>query len=200
MSRAVLAILVLASGVANADSGRLLDDDTFAVAEHGPYILDGTLLVASPSSLPSGISTGVAAGVARECSCWWSYGARASWSTGNGSSETWIVTDQELRLRAIYALRHRAGRGTVALRAAAGATIIYEDRVHQQGMRAGLTGDALENRQFAALPAGELEAVIALHVAGPWLAVVSAGPQLVIESGGHPRGGFAAQLGVAWQP
>ena len=200
MSRAVVAILVAATGVARADSGRLLDDDTFAVGEHGQYVLDGTLLVASPSSLPAGISTGVAAGLTRECGCDWSYGARASWSSANGASTNWIVTDQELRLRASAALRHRAGRGTVALRAAAGATIIYEDRVHQQGMRAGLTGDALENREFAALPAGEVEAVIALRVAGPWLAVVSAGPQLVIESGGHPRGGFAAQLGVAWQP
>jgi hypothetical protein len=200
MSRAVLAMLVLAAGVAHADSGRLLDDDTFAVGEHGQYVLDGTLLVASPSSLPTGVSTGVAAGISRECGCNWSYGARASWSSANGASETWIVTDQELRVRATAALRRRAGRGTISLRAAAGATIIYEDRVHQQGMRAGLTGDALENRQFATLPAGELEAVIGLHVAGAWLAVVSAGPELVIESGGHPRGGFAAQLGVAWQP
>lgn len=199
MSRVVLAILLLA-GVAHADSGRLLDDETFAVGAHGPYVLDAALLVASPSSLPAGISTGVAAGVTRECSCWWSYGARASWSSESGSSQVWIVTDQELRLRATAALRHHAGRGTVSLRAAAGATIVYEDRVHQQGMRSGLTGDALENRAFAALPAGELEVVIGLHVAGPWLAIVSAGPQLVVASGGTVHGGFTAQLGVAWQP
>ncbi len=200
MSRGWLAILVLAGGVAHADGPRLLSDDTFNVSSQGQLVFDGAMLVASPSSLPAGISTGVAAGVTRECGCNWSYGARASWSTETDSSETWIVTDQELRLRGTLALRHRAGRGTIALRAAAGATIIYEDRVHQQGMRAGLVGSALENREFAALPAGELEAVVGLHVSGKWLALLSAGPQLVIESGGTPRGGFTAQLGVAWQP
>lgn len=200
MSRAVLAILVLAAGVAHADSGRLLDDDTFKVSEHGQYVLDGALLVASPSALPAGISTGVAAGVTRECGCTLAYGVRASWSREIDSSEMWIVTDQELRLRATAALRHRAGRGTISLRAAAGTTVIYEDRVHQQGARSGLTGSALEQREYAALPAGELEVVIGLHVSGAWLAMVSMGPQLVVESGGTVRGGFTAQLGVAWQP
>ena len=198
--RGALAILVCTASVAHADGPRLLSDDTFTVAPHGQYVLDGAMLVASPSALPAGISTGIAAGLTRECGCNWSYGARASWSTETDSSETWMVTDQELRLRGTLALRHRAGRGTIALRAAAGATIIYEDRLHQQGMRAGLTGDALENRHFAALPAGELEAVVGLHVSGSWLAIVSAGPQLVIDTGGTPHGGFTAQLGVAWQP
>jgi hypothetical protein len=200
MSRGSLAFVLLASGVAHAEGPRLLGDDTFDVPSHGSLVLDAAMLVASPSALPAGISTGVAAGITRECGCTLAYGARISWSTESGSSQQWIVTDQELRLRATAALRHRAGRGTLALRLAAGATVIYEDRLHQQGMRAGLTGDALENRAFAALPAGEVEAVIALHVAGPWLAIVSAGPQLVIDSGGTPHGGFSAQLGVAWQP
>jgi hypothetical protein len=200
MLRAALVLLVLAGGVAHADGPRLLSDDTFATSSQGTLAVDAALLVASPSALPAGITTGIAAGVTRDCGCTLSYGARASWSSETGSSLTWIVTDQELRLRATAALRHRAGRGTIGLRAAAGATIVYEDRVHQQGVAAGLTGSALENRQFAALPAGELEVVIGLHVAGPWLAIVSAGAQLVIESGGTPHGGFTAQLGVAWQP
>lgn len=195
-----LFVLCVTGAVAHADGPRLLDDDTFAVHSQGSLVLDGELLVASPSSLPAGISTGVAAGVTRECGCTFAYGARASWSTETGSSEQWIVTDQELRLRATAALMHRVGRGTIALRVGAGPTLIYEDRVHQQGMRAGLTGSALENREFAALGAGELEAVVALHVAGPWLAIVSAGPQLVIASGGVVHGGFTAELGVAWQP
>jgi hypothetical protein len=199
MRAAALVVLCVSGAVARAEP-RLLDDTTFDVHSQGQLVLDGALLVASPSSLPAGLSTGLAAGVTRECGCTLAYGVRASWSTESGASQEWQVTDQELRLRATAALRHRAGRGTVALRLAAGTTVIYEDRVHQQGTRAGLMGSALENREFAALPAGELEAVINLHVAGPWLAIVSAGPQLVVESGGTVHGGFTAQLGVAWQP
>ena len=151
--RAAFAIILCSASIAHADGGRLLSDDTFTVGEHGQYVLDGTMLVASPSVLPAGMSAGVAAGITRECGCSWSYGARASWSTATDSSETWIVTDQELRLRATLAIHHRAGRGTIGL-----------------------------------------------HVSGSWLAIVSAGPQLVTDTSGTPHGGFTAQLGVAWQP
>jgi len=66
-------------------------------------------------------------------------------------------------------------------------------------MRAGLSGTDLENSSTTMLPAADLDAVVALHVAGPWLLVTSGGPSLDVLDG-KLHGGWSAQLGVAWQP
>jgi hypothetical protein len=189
-------VLALHVGAARADSGRLLDDNTFASSQGGPYLVDADLLAALPSALPSGISTGIAAGVMRECGCHLSYGARASWSTETGSSSVWTVTHWDIRLRAAAAVRYTAGRGVISLRLAGGPTFVHEHRVLTQGGRAG---NAMESSATDTLPAGELEAVIGLHVHGPWLLMVSAGPSLEVFDGAL-RGGWIAQIGVGWQP
>jgi hypothetical protein len=45
----------------------------------------------------------------------------------------------------------------------------------------------------------DFDAVVALHVAGPWLFMMSGGPSVdVLDRKLH--GGWSAQLGVAWQP
>jgi hypothetical protein len=49
------------------------------------------------------------------------------------------------------------------------------------------------------MPAGELEAVVGVHVGGPWLLVLSGGPSLVV-SDGVAHGGWTTLLGVGWQP
>ncbi len=193
-------LVAMAAGTARAEGPRLLDDDTFAVHSEGSLALDGALYVATPAQLPAGMSTGVAAGVTRGCGCLLAYGLRASWSQVTESSPVWSVTQWDMKLRASGALRHRAGRGTLSLRLSAGATVVREDRVRNQAMTAGLTGGAFETKAYALMPAGELEGVITLHVAGPWLAIVSAGPSLLVDPSGGVRGGFVAQMGVGWQP
>jgi hypothetical protein len=194
----LIACVLALAGTAHAEEGRLLGDDTFAVPSHGPLLLDGGLLVAMPSVLPAGMTTGVGAGITRECSCWWSYGARAAWSQLTSSDMVWTVAHQEYRLRADAAVRHSFGRGTLALRLDLGTTIIHEDRIRNQSTHLPPAG-ALESKAIAAVPAGELEAVVSLHIAGPWLFVVSGGPAADIYNGGL-RGGWIAQLGVGWQP
>ncbi|HEY1556724.1 MAG TPA: hypothetical protein VGF94_17935 [Kofleriaceae bacterium] len=182
---------------ARADEGRLLGDDTFAVHSDGPYLVDGGLFVGMPAALPAGMTTGFGAGITRECGCVLSYGLRASWSEENETDDSWSVTHQDIRLRAVGALHHTFGRGTLALRLGAGTTIVHETRDRQQAMRM-MMGDA-ETHAVAALPAADLEAVVALHVAGPWLLVASAGPSIdVLDS--NVRGGWVAQLGVGWEP
>jgi hypothetical protein len=195
VSRLALVALIAIAPQARADD-RLLGDDTFAVHSDGTLLLDGGLLVAMPSALPSGMMTGLAAGITRECGCYLSYGARVSWSTVTESSSDWIVNQQDFRLRATGAVRHAFGRGTLALRLGVGTNIVYEDRTKQQSSR--LMGD-FEQRAVAALPAADLEAVISLHVAGPWLVIASGGPSVDVLSG-NLRGGWTSQLGVAWQP
>ena len=64
---------------------------------------------------------------------------------------------------------------------------------------ANLTGDALASSSFATLPAGDVEAFLALHVFGPWLFTVSGGPSAAIESGAL-RSGWISMMGVGWQP
>lgn len=200
------AIFVLAASAtsARADNGRLLTDDTFAVHEGGNLVLDAGLLIGFPAALPTGMSTGIGAGITRQCGCLFSYGARASWSTASATSSekvgdppAWTVSHSDLRLRAIGAIRHAAGRGTLALRLGVGATIVHEVREPVQAMRAGRTDQI--TRAFATLPAADLEAVISVHVIGPWLMVVSGGPSVDLFAG-NLHGGFTAQLGVAWQP
>lgn len=190
------AIVLLAAGVAQAEPDRLLGDDTFAVRDGGHYILDAGLFAAQPAALPSGISTGIGAGITRQCGCGLSYGVRASWSTESESSQVWEVTQWDMRLRGLVQVRHTAGRGILALRLGGGPTFVHEHRVRTQSMRSGMT---IESSTTATLPAADLEALVGLHVAGPWIAMVSVGPTVELYDS-NLRGGWIAQIGVGWQP
>jgi len=197
---ATLASVLLLARIAHGDPGRMIDDDTFAVKQGGPYLVDAGLLVGAPAALPAGISSGISAGFTRECGCLFSYGARASWSTESVDTDIWTVTHWDMRLHAFGMIRHTAGRGVIGLRLGGGPTFVHEHRVRDQGMRLpGLTGSALETSTTATLPAAELELVVGLHVAGPWLGMISAGPSVDILDG-NLRGGWTAQIGVGWQP
>jgi hypothetical protein len=193
---ATLVSLLVLARLAHAEPGRMLDDDTFATRAGGPYIVDAGLLVGQPAALPTGITTGIGAGLTRECGCLLSYGVRASWSTETETSQVWTLTHWDMRVRAFGSIRHTAGRGMLALRLGVGPTFVHEDRYLTQGGRAM---NLQETTALATLPAGELEAVVGLHVAGPWLAMVSAGPSLDVVDG-NLRGGWIAQIGVGWQP
>ena len=184
---------MLLPAIARAD-GRLLDDDTFASTSKGSLVLDGGLLVGDPAALPTGMSTGLAAGITRTCGCNFAYGARVGWSSSTDYSQTWIVTHDDFRLRAIGGIRHAAGRGAISLRLGLGATIVHEVRTRNQAV-----DNSLDSRGFDTLPAADLEAVFAVHIAGPWLATVGAGPSFDYFQGSIDRG-WTAEMGVAWQP
>ncbi|HZJ66093.1 MAG TPA: hypothetical protein VFD36_21450 [Kofleriaceae bacterium] len=197
---AVLACCIALSAVARpsaADTGALLDDDTWRYRSGGDLAVDGGLVVGFPTALTTGLSRGVGAGVTLGRGLAW--GARAAWVTATESSLPWKVTHSDLRLRITGALQTSAGRGTIGLRLGVGGTLVHETRVRNQGMRAGLMGSELETRAFMMLPAADVDAVVALHVAGPWLLVTSGGPSLDVRDG-KLHGGWSAQLGVAWQP
>jgi hypothetical protein len=188
-------VLAALARVGHADD-RLISEDTFAV--HPPSVLqvDAGLLTGTPEALGTGISSGVIAGVTHTCGCALAYGARASWSTISATNTTWMLTEQDIRLRGTGELRHRVGRGAIALRLGAGATIVYEHRERSQ-QRMGL--DPLATSAFDTLPAADLEAVIALKVTGAFGVVISGGPSLTyFEDGAH--GKWTAELGLTWQP
>lgn len=198
-SAVVLACCVGLSHTSRADSGALLTDDTWRYRSTGKLAVDAGLVVGFPAALPTGLSKGVGAGVSMTSGSWFAWGARTSWVTATEASLPWTVTHSDLRLRVTGALQKAAGRGTLGLRLGVGGTLVHESRLRNQGMRAGLTGSELETSSFAMLPAADLDAVLALHVAGPWVLVMSAGPSMdVFESKLHA--GWSAQLGVAWQP
>lgn len=180
-----------------ADDHALLDDDTWRYRSSGDLAVDGGLVVGFPAALPTGLAKGIGIGVAAGRQLAW--GARAAWLTTTESSLPWTVTHSDLRMRVTGAAQAAAGRGTIGVRLGLGGTLVHESRVRNQGMRAGLSGTALETSTFALLPAADLDVVIALHVAGPWLLVTSGGPSIDwLDSKLH--GGWGAQLGVAWQP
>lgn len=180
-----------------ADSGALLTDDTWRYRSTGDFAVDGGLALGFPAALPTGLAKGIGAGVTTGHTLAW--GARAAWVTATESSLPWTVTHSDLRLRVTGALQKAAGRGTIGLRLGLGGTLVHESRIRNQGMRAGLSGSDLETSSFAMLPAADLDAVIALHVAGPWLLVTSGGPSVDVLDG-KLHAGWSAQLGVAWQP
>lgn len=192
---AVLVALALA-GSARAEGPQPFDQLP-AVSSAGRLSVDGGLVLALPATWQTGLSTGVGGGVAYGRT--FALGVRASWSTATESSLAWTVSHDDYRLRVTGAVQRAAGRGVFALRLGLGSTMVYEDRVRNQGARAGLTGSALETTAFALMPAGELEAVVTVHVGGPWLLLMSGGPSLLI-SDGAAHGGWATQLGVGWQP
>lgn len=175
----------------------LLGDNGSRPAAATALSIDADLLLAMPTALGPGLSTGFATGITRGRTLAWE--ARASWSTATESSISWTVTQSDLRLRVGGALQSTLGRARAGLRVGIGPTIILETRTRNQGMAANLTGDALGSSSFATLPAGELEAFLALHVFGPWLFTVSGGPGASIESG-NLRGGWISMMGVGWQP
>jgi hypothetical protein len=195
---AILAVIGAAAPRARAD-GRLLGDDTFVVGSTGDTAIDAGLVVGFPSALPTGMSTGIGAGLTRGWGSALAWGVRASWSSATESTTSWTVTQWDLRVRATAELRHHAGRGVIGLRLGVGPTVVREIRERAQGMRAGVTGSALETTAIDTLPAADLDAVVALHVAGPWLLQLSGGPSIDLLDG-HLRGGWSAELGVAWQP
>ncbi len=192
----VLASLLVAR-VAAAD-GPTIASDSFPVRAGRPILVDGGLILGFPTALPTGLSRGIGGGVTfGQCPLRW--GARAAWVTATESTELWQVTHSDLRLRVAGSAQYDAGRGSLALRAAAGGTLVHESRLRNQGMRAGLTGDALETSVFAMVPAADLEAVVALRVIGPWQLVMSGGPSFAIVDG-DTHASWTAELGVAWQP
>jgi len=175
----------------------LLGDDTWQYRSSSHVVIDGGLVVGFPAALPTGLATGVGAGITAGKTLLW--GARASWATATESSLPWTVTHSDLRLRMTAGVQAAPGRGTFGLRLGIGGTLVHETRMRNQGMRAGLTGSELETSAFAMLPAADLDAVIALHIAGPWLFVISGGPSIDFHDG-KLHGGWNAELGVAWQP
>lgn len=190
-------IALSAGRVGHAEPGALLSDDTWRYRSGGNLAVDGGLVVGFPTALTTGLARGVGGGVT--IGRWLTWGARAAWVTATESSLPWTVTHSDLRLRITGALQKAAGRGTIGLRLGIGGTLVHETRVRNQGMRAGLSGSELETSAIMMLPAADLDAVVALHVAGPWLLVTSGGPSLDLLDG-KLHGGWSAQLGVAWQP
>ena len=174
-----------------------VDDDTWRVRSVGGMTADGGLIFGLPAALENGFSRGVAAGLmfGRRLAA----GVRVSWSTATESSLAWTVSHADLRLRATAAIQQEAGRGRFALRLGLGPTIVRETRLRNQGARAGLTGTALGTSALAALPAGDLEAVVAVHIAGRWLLMLSGGPSVSVVDR-TMRAGWTAQLGAGWQP
>ena len=194
---ALLALCVAYPRSAPADDGALLGDDTWHYRSSGDLVVDGGLVLGFPAALPTGLATGVGAGITAGRTL--TLGARASWAAATESSLPWTVTHSDLRLRVTGGVQTAPGRGTLGLRLGLGGTLVHESRVRNQGMRAGLTGSELETSALAKLPAAELDAVVALHIAGPWLRVTSGGPSLDYHDG-KLHGGWNAELGVAWQP
>ena len=116
--------------------------------------------------------------------------------SGFGGSVPPLAT---VRVQVTGGVQTSPGRGTLGLRLGLGGTLVHETRDRNQGMRAGLTGSELETSAFALLPAADLDAVVALHIAGPWLLMTSGGPSLDVHDG-KLHAGWSAELGVAWQP
>ena len=189
--------LTVGGASATAAAAPPADDSLFRVSGGGRLVVDGGLVLGLPVALGTGLSTGVGAGVSLGERFAW--GARVAWSTATESSLTWTVTQADLRLRATAALQQRAGRGQFALRLGLGPTIVHESRLRNQGARAGLTGSELQTSTTVTLPAADLEAVVALRVAGPWRLFLGGGPGLTIIDGAG-RWGWTAQLGAGWQP
>jgi hypothetical protein len=193
---AALLLLVLRAAPALGE-GSVPADDAWPVRPQGRLSVDAGMILSTPAAWQTGLSAGVGGGllVGRR----WAWGVRASWSTATESSLAWSVNRQDMRLRAVGAVQHAAGRGIFALRLGLGPTVVYENRVRNQGMRAQLTGSDLETSVFTTLPAADLEAVVAAHVAGPWLLILCGGPSASI-SAGTVHGGWTTMLGAGWQP
>ena len=202
MRRILAGLLVLAvahaldSTTAHAE-GPVQLEDRWPVRSGGPLTIDGGVMLALPTALGTGLSTGVGAGAMFGHR--FRLGLRLAGSTATESSTEWAVTHTELRLRAAAEVQHVAGRGAFGLRLGIGPTIVHETRLRNQAMRAGLTGSDAETTAFSTLPSVDLDAVVGVHIAGPWLLMISGGPS-ASWAGGDFKPGWSALLGTGWQP
>jgi hypothetical protein len=197
MRRLVL-VASLALPRTGAAEGPAVVSDSFAYRPGGDLLVDGGLVVGFPTALPTGFSRGVGAGITfGHCPLRW--GARIAWVSATESTLAWQVTNSDLRMRATGSLQHDAGRGSIGLRLGIGGTLVHESRLRNQGERAGLTGDELATSERALVPAADLDAVVTLHLIGPWLLMMSAGPSVAAISG-DAHASWTAELGIAWRP
>lgn len=187
-----------AAAAAPSPATPVVVSDAFAYQPGGPTLVDAGLIVGFPTALPTGLARGLGAGITQGSGPL-RWGARAAWVTATESTLAWQVTHSDLRLRLAGSVQHDAGRGAIGLRLGAGGTVVHESRLRNQGMRAGLTGSELETSAFRLVPAGELEAVVTLHLIGPWLLTISGGPSLAVVEGAV-HGSWIAELGVGWRP
>jgi len=202
MRRIVLGLFVLAvahvlhSTTARAQ-GPVQLDDRWPVRPGGRLTIDGGVMLALPAALGTGLSTGVGAGamVGRR----FRLGLRVAGSSATESTIEWAVTHTELRLRAAADFQHVVGRGAFGIRLGVGPTIVHETRDRNQAARAGLSGSAAQTTAFSTLPSIDLDAVIGVHVAGPWLLIMSGGPNASWVSGDF-KAGWSALVGTGWQP
>ncbi len=198
MLRSLLIVTALALARTSAADGPTVASDSFAYRSTGALTVDGGLVVGFPTALPTGLSKGVGGGVTfGHCPLRW--GARAAWVTATESTQAWTVTHSDLRLRVTGSAQHDAGRGSFGVRLGAGATLVHETRLRNQGARAGLGGTDLEQSTFALVPAAELEAVVSVHTIGAWILTMSGGPSAALIDGAV-RPSWTAELGVAWRP
>jgi hypothetical protein len=184
---AILVALVVHGRLVSAQTPEL--SEGWRAQPRGSLMIDAGLLTSPAAALGPSLSTGVAAGVSK--GGWIAWQVRASWSSATESSIAWTVTQAELRLRAGGVIQHPLGRAQVGLRLGFGPSIVHETRARNMS--------TLETSAFSAIPAADLEAVLALHVWSRWLVVMSGGPD-ASWSGGAPHAGWLAQLGVGWQP
>jgi hypothetical protein len=187
-----LAIAIVLVGLVPVEArgeGTLMVADVWRVQSGGALTVDGGLVLDLPTALGPGLSNGFGIGATHGHLLAW--GARASWSTATESSIPWTVTQSDLRLRVVGVIQHTLGRTRVGLRLGVGPTIIHETRLRN--------GGALETSAFSTLAAGEVEALVAVHVFGPWLFDLSGGPSAAVD-GGSLRGGWVSLIGVGWQP
>jgi len=199
ISFGLLVLLALPAAAARPAlaEGPAPDTGVWRVRSEGRLMIDGGLMLGQPAALGTGLSTGVGAGASYGRLL--AVGLRASWSTATESSLAWEVTQADFKLRATAAIQASAGRGRFALRLGAGPTIVNETRLRYQAGRAMATGAAAETSATATLAAGDLEGVVAVHIAGPWLLTMSGGPSLTIIDGGA-HFGWTALIGTGWQP
>lgn len=192
-----LLILLVAQGVALPVFAQELatTDTAEPPTPTAMWRLEAGLLTALPAALPVGLSTGVAAGVVHAGTLTW--GARASWSQATEYTETWAVTHQEIRLRALGILQHNLGRATIGLQLGLGATVLYESRLRAQAARLGDAGLALNQSAWSALPAADLQAAIALPVVDAFGLTLAGGPSVHLFQGGAIIG-WQAFLAANW--
>ncbi|MFT3693037.1 MAG: hypothetical protein QM831_07840 [Kofleriaceae bacterium] len=178
---------------------RVATAEPFETEASGPITLDAAYVIAKPAALQTGMSTGLGATITHTCGCNLSYGAELSWGRVSEPGATWIVTQDDYRLRVVGAVRHDIGRGSIALQLGVGPVLIHENRDRQQGMRAGLSGDELHTSGTTIAPSAALEAIVTMKVQGPWALHAGAGPAADIFDG-DLHAGWQVEVGLAWAP
>lgn len=198
---ASLALVALAWHAVALSAPAAADARAAATGAQAPPLALG-MAAASMALLPPAAGVGLAASAdpwtpLRQGRWQLRLGTELAWAMAEEHNLAWAVRQHQIGARAVATASADDGRGGLMVRAAAGPTVVIEQRQRHQSER--LQQGGVGESGVAWLAGAELQLGVSLRVVGPLGVRLRGGPAWSLGEAGLVSG-FAGALEVAWLP